>query len=138
MIPPQNCFPFPNGWSELKSTRFVNVLGLAELSSFPYSSPQSSPLPWWLEAADNSPVLWVLLSRAGTAPVLSLNIPHSSLGWGWARPWEGTEPGQLTQTHQKDKRILIWFANKTKGEGGERRGAFAITTFVFQSNRYEC
>lgn len=44
MISPEHCFPFPNGWPELRSTRFVNVLCLAELSSFPQSSPHRALL----------------------------------------------------------------------------------------------
>lgn len=64
----------------------------------PHSSPDSALLcaGGW-EGVDNTPVLWVLLSSAGTATALS-SIPHSPVGWSWER----TQLGQLTQINQMD------------------------------------
>jgi len=45
-----------------------------------------------------------LLSRACTAPrpVLCLTLPCQQAGWGCMGGWEGTQPGQLTPSDQKD------------------------------------
>ena len=52
------------------------------------------------QGVDSTLVLWLLLSSAYTAPRLFPTFPPS--GTGWARSWEGTQPGQLTRTDQRD------------------------------------
>ena len=69
---------------------------------FPCSSPHGAVFyvgSW--QGVDSTLVLWLLLSSAYTAPRLFLTFPPHS-GTGWARSWEGTQPGQLTRTDQRD------------------------------------
>jgi len=42
--------------------------------------------------------IWLLLSSACTAsrPPLFPTLPPQEVGSGWAKGWEGTQPGQLT------------------------------------------
>lgn len=50
------------------------------------------------EGLGNTPVFWLPLDTAPTASALR---PQHSQAHRWARSWEGTEPGQLTQTGPK-------------------------------------
>lgn len=52
------------------------IRGVAELEFIPHSSLPSTVLcPGSWKGAENTPVFWPLLGRAGTASVLTLNIP---------------------------------------------------------------
>ena len=86
------------------SAKWDAVLGLAEPELvFPYSSPHGAVFyvgSW--QGVDSTLVLWLLLSSAYTAPRLFPTFPPLPSGTGWARSWEGTQPGQLTRTDQRD------------------------------------
>lgn len=65
--------------------------------------PQGCALHWYLKGADNTPLIWLLLSSAGK--VFGLSPQHSlssRLGWGGAKSWEGPHPGRLIPTDQRD------------------------------------
>lgn len=57
------------------------------------------------KSVNNGPVFRLRLIPAGTAsrlaPFSTLPVPPW-VGWGWAGDGEGTQPGQLTQTSQRD------------------------------------
>uniref|UniRef100_A0A8C8B9E4 Uncharacterized protein n=1 Tax=Otus sunia TaxID=257818 RepID=A0A8C8B9E4_9STRI len=91
----------PFSW--LETDLVLVVLGLAEPELvFPCSSPHGAVFyvgSW--QGVDSTLVLWLLLSSAYTAPRLFPTFSPLS-GTGWARSWEGTQPGQLTRTDQRD------------------------------------
>lgn len=72
--------------------------------NFFHSSPQSAVL--WIcgySSTDNTAVFWLLLSCACTVsrPPLFPTTPPQA-GWRWARGWDRTQLGQLTQSDQRD------------------------------------
>ena len=61
----------------------------------------------------------VLAPHQGCLP----NIPTPPpVGWGWARSWEGTQPGQLTQTPEKGYSMPYDICSAIKAERKEEKG----------------
>lgn len=55
----------------------------------------------------------------------------SPVVWGWEKSWDGTQPGHLTQTDQRDFCIMSWhLSNESSEKGG--RGAFIMVMSVWQ------
>lgn len=67
----------------------------------------------------------LLLSRAYTASRLFCFSHQQQGSWGCIRGWEGTQPGQLIPTDQRDISCLIHKAGKKKGR---------VIVFVFPSH----
>ena len=70
-------------------------------------------------------VFSLLLSSAYTEsrPFLLLTPPHQWAGWGCTRSWEGTQPGQLTPTDQRDiPHHMTYCAQHVKLEEEEGKG----------------
>lgn len=83
----------------------------------------------------NTPGLWLLLSRADTASVLSPQHSSPPRGWGRAKSWEGTQAGKLTQISQRDflyniNEMKKTQMKKTKGiKGGTSLPRFRMYLF---------
>jgi len=65
----------------------------------------------------------LLLSRAHTAsrPILLLTPPHQWAGCGWERSWEGTWPGQLTPTDQRDIPQIMMLCSEVRAGQSRRK-----------------
>lgn len=63
--------------------------------------------------------------------------PHQWAGSGCTRSWEGTQPGQVTSTDQRDipGQMMPFSAYEWECEEG-RRGDFRQMTFVFLTHHY--
>ena len=79
-------------------------------------------------------MFWLLLSSQGfNFPTL----PLQRVGWDCTRHWEGTQPGQLTPTDQRDIPYQVTLCSAIKAKRKEEEeGALVITAFVFRSNCY--
>jgi len=72
----------------------------------------------------------LLLIRAHTEwrPFLLLTPPLQGAGWGYTRGWEGTRPGELTPTDQRDIPCHMASCSACKAEGKkEERGGHSET-----------
>jgi len=77
-------------------------------------------------------MLLVVARQSGTFQLLTLAWAARCMG-----SWEGTWPGQLTPTDQRDIpcHMLSYSAYKV-GERRRKRGLFGVIAFVFPSNCY--
>ena len=88
---------------------------------------------------DNTGMFLLLLSSAYTQSrsCLLLTPPHQWVGWGCTRSWEGTQPGQLTPTDQRDIPYHMTSCSAYKARGRRRKwGMFGVMVFVFTGNHY--
>jgi len=89
-------------------------------------------------SADNTSMFLLMLSSTCTAlgPFLLPKLLNQSVGWG-TRSWEGTQPGQLAATDQRDFLWHMTSCSAYKGGGRRKKGAvFRMMAFVFPSNCY--
>lgn len=58
------------------------------------------------------------------------HTPWQKEGWGCTKSWEGTQPGQLSPTHDRDLLYYMtsYSANKA-GERGRKDGTFGVMPF---------
>ena len=81
----------------------------------------------------------LLLSSAYTQsrPFLLLTPLHQQGGWRCTRSREGTQPGQLTPSDQRDIPYYMASCSAYKAGGRRRTGRlFGLMEFVFSSNYY--
>ena len=134
-------------WLILYWKRLVFSFGLSLCAGFDWGRVNFLRSSWyeamfWIcaeNSVDNTGMFSLLLSSAYTEsrPFLLLTAPHQRGGWGCTRSWEGTQPGQLTPTDQRD--IPYRMASCSAYKAGRRRrkgGTFGVMSFVFPSNRY--
>lgn len=85
-----------------------------------------------------APMFQLLLSSAYLEPMTFqlLIQTHQGGAGGGTRIWEGTTPGQLTQTDKRDIRMsrVIWLTHKGWGERSAGGVLNRLMTFVFQRN----
>lgn len=82
-------------------------------------------------SADNTPGFRLSLNPAGTAsrlPLFSTLPVPPRVGWGWAGDGEGTQPGQWTQTGQRDVPHCVTSCSAIKNSRGRRRMARELSS----------
>ena len=89
-------------------------------------------------SVDNTGMFQLWLSRAYTVsrPFLLLTPPHQPGGWGCPRSWEGTQPGQLTPTDQRDIPYRMTSCAAYKAGGRRRKGGtFGVMAICWSEHR---
>ena len=126
-------------WSELHQKTFVLVLAGIELIFFIVASMGQCfgfVLKTVLITQRCFSYCWAGLTQSQGLFCFSPQ-PTSEQAEGGTRSWEGTQPGQLTPTDQKDIPDHMTSCLAYKAGGRRRnRGTFGVTTFVFPSHCY--
>jgi len=69
------------------------------------------------------------LHRAKAISVSTL--PHQRVGWGKARSWEGTKPGQPISADRRDVPYHMTLCSATKVRGKKEQGGIFIVMMSF-------
>lgn len=107
------------------------ALGLSEMESMFLTGALTVLCTNSEKGVGNTPVIWLLLTHAGTASVLPL--PHfPPVGWWWEWTWEGKWPGLLIQIDWRGipyHRMSIQQPNlREKGRSGKFCLSFRATS----------
>lgn len=78
---------------------------------------------------------WAMLQSINA--VFSHPRPQRPVVWGWARGWEGIQPGQLTQSDQRDNpcHVMPRLATKAKRGRGREEAEFCLPMQPLQVER---
>lgn len=106
------------------NTQYHNWFGLK--ANFIHRSWQGAVF-WICEenSIDNTTTLQLLLSTACMPVTQIACVPHTVLPesrWGYTRSWEGSQPGPMIPTDQKDATHHVTSSSATKGERKKKKG----------------